>query len=389
MNLETWLNDNLSALRGQQLERDLSPLQSVGGRFTVPDGVVLNFASNDYLDLARHPHVIQRAREALEAIGAGATASRLVAGTLDIHSELERRLATLKGTEACLVFGSGYLANAGAIPALIGRDDVVLVDRLAHASLIDAAVLSRAKLVRFHHNDLEHLAACLARHDSARRMILTESVFSMDGDLAPLAPMAALAEEHDAMLLVDEAHATGVYGPSGSGLVSEAKLQGPVCASIFTLSKALGGYGGAVACSDRMKRWLANRARGFIFTTALPPAVIGAALGALDVMEREPDLGRLLLARADVLRALLQERGLDTLGSTSQILPIKVGDNAGAVAIARRLRARNILVAAIRPPTVPAGTARLRLSLTLAHTEDDLRVAADAVADACRIEGLS
>lgn len=386
MNPETWVEHNLNALREQHLERSLSPMPEAGGVINTPRGPLLNFGSNDYLNLARHPHVVQRAADALAHYGAGATASRLIAGTLPVHEELEARLAAYKGRPACLVFGSGYLANAGSIPALVDRGDTILADRLSHACIIDGAVLSRASRLRFQHNDMDHLASMLAQQRKGRKLIVTESVFSMDGDIAPLRELVRLAQEHDAMLLVDEAHATGVFGPAGSGLIRAEGLQDGVTLSMFTMSKGMGGYGGAVACSAAMKQWLINKARAFIFTTALPPAVLGATLGAIDVLEREPELGATLLQRAQRLRTLLTDGGLDCLGSQSQIIPVLVKDNEKVVRIAKKLREQQIIVGAIRPPTVPPGTARLRLSVTLAHTDEHLRQTAAAVIASCREE---
>lgn len=383
---DEWAEEQLNDLRSRGLERRIDPCSGTGGKLCVDGRDVLNFSSNDYLDLARHPHVIDRSREALERFGTGSTASRLVTGTLPMHGELEARIAREKGYEGALVFGTGYMANAGTIPVLAGRGDLIFADRLVHASMIDACRLSEARLVRFNHNDAEHLAQRLEQHDAAggRRLIITESVFSMDGDIAPLEKLADLADHHRAMLMVDEAHAVGTFGPRGAGLVRELKLENRVTVSMGTLSKALAGFGGYAACSTRLRSLLINRARAFIYTTAPPPAVIGAALGALDVLEASPRLGAILQANADYFRSLLHAAGLDTLRSRSQIIPVVIGDNEKAVAISMKLREQNIIAAAIRPPTVPAGSARLRLSVTLAHRVDDLERAATCIIDAVR-----
>ncbi|MBP7831190.1 MAG: 8-amino-7-oxononanoate synthase [Kiritimatiellae bacterium] len=383
------MDDALTELRSAHLDRHLTPYPATGGRVTVDGRPLLNFSSNDYLGLARHPRVVESAAKALHEYGAGATASRLVTGTLPLHEELERRLAEFKGYPAALVFGSGYLTNAGTIPALVGPDDLVLADRLAHASLLDAAVLSRARLLRFRHNDATHLDELLSGHPARRRLVLTESVFSMDGDRAPLPDLAAAAARHNVLMLVDEAHATGVYGPGGAGLISEYGLANRIEVSMGTLSKALGGYGGFVACGEDLRAWLVNKARAFIYTTAPPPAVLGAALGALLVLSKRPDMGRELLARAAGFRATLQAAGLDTLNSASQIVPVKVGDNAKALSLSRRLKNDGILAVAIRPPTVPPGTARLRFSISLAHEPADLEEAAHKIVAAARAEGLA
>jgi 8-amino-7-oxononanoate synthase len=377
---EDWQAAGLEALREQQAERTLRTLPATGGKFELAGRECLNFSSNDYLDLSRHPAVVARSRAALEQYGAGATASRLVAGSLPLHDELESRLAAFKGYPSALVFGSGYMANAGLLPALAGPDDVIITDKLVHASVIDGAAMTRARLLRFRHNDAGHLGELLARASGRRTIVVTESVFSMDGDLAPLSDMAAMAERHGAMLIVDEAHATGVFGPSGAGRVSELGLQDRTAVSMFTLSKALGGYGGAVACGADTRRWLINRARSFIYTTAPPPAVLGAALGALDVLASDAGLGAELLRRAALFREQLRNAGLDVAGSESHIVPVIAGTNARALALSRALEDRGILAVAIRPPTVPEGSARLRFSVTLAHTDDDLARAACHVA---------
>jgi 8-amino-7-oxononanoate synthase len=373
---EQWIEEELETLRQAQRFR----------RAAVPPPGLLNFSSNDYLDLAHHPDVIAAAERTLRAAGAGATASRLVSGTLPLHEELEARLARLKGYPAALLFGSGYLANLGILGALVGRGDTVFADRLAHASLMDAAVLSRAALCRFRHNDPQHLDELLQKASGAgRKLVVTESVFSMDGDLAPLPELAAVAQQHGALLLVDEAHATGVCGPGGSGLIREHKLEAAVNLSMGTLSKALGGYGGFVACSAAMRALLVNRARAFIYTTAPPPAAVGAALGALDVLEKNPGWGAELLRRAAAFRGRLRAAGLDVMQSASQIIPVQVGANARALALAEELRAAGLLAIAIRPPTVPEGTARLRLSVTRAHSEGDLVRAAEIIRRVCSL----
>lgn len=377
---ETWMDAELDALRQTHLFRTVHGWPAVGGHIREAGRELLNFSSNDYLDLARHPEIGAAASRAVQDYGAGATASRLVAGTLPLHEELEARLARLKNYPASLVFGSGYLTNLGVVPALVRNDDMIFADRLAHASLLDAALLSRAQLHRFRHNDVGHLDGLLQKHGATgRKLVITESVFSMDGDLAPLPNLAAVAERHGALLLVDEAHATGVFGPGGSGLIREHHLESAVNISMGTLSKALGGYGGFVACSEKLRALLINRARAFIFTTAPPPAVLGAALGALDVLEKNTGWGAELLHRAHDFRQKLQAAGLDTMRSESQIVPILVGDNAQALALAGRLREQGLLVVAIRPPTVPEGTARLRLSITRAHSAADLSRAAKII----------
>jgi 8-amino-7-oxononanoate synthase len=383
---EDWVQKILDEARSKGLERTARVYPAAGGIIKIDGREVLNFSSNDYLDLARHPHVIDRSREALDLYGVGTSSSRLVTGTLPIHEELEARLATEKGYDSALVFGSGYMANAGTIPVLAGRDDIIFADKLVHASMIDACRISGAKLVRFAHNDARALEKRLEQFPAAnnRRLIITESVFSMDGDIAPLKEIAAIAENHDVMLMVDEAHACGTFGPNGTGLIRELGLESRVTVSMGTMSKAMAGFGGFVACSENLRKLLVHSARAFIYTTAPPPAVIGAAIGAMDVLEASPKLGNILQANADYFRNLLHEAELDTLQSQSQIIPIVIGDNEKAVAISQKLREQGIIAAAIRPPTVPAGSARLRISITLAHLVDDLERAAKLIIEAVK-----
>jgi 8-amino-7-oxononanoate synthase len=383
---EDWIQPILDDTKTKGLERTARVYPEAGGKIRIEGKEVLNFSSNDYLDLARHPHVIDRSREALERYGIGSTASRLVTGTLPIHEELEARLAKEKGKESALVFGSGYMANAGTIPVLAGRNDIIFADKLAHASMIDACRLSGAKLVRFEHNSAHALDKRLESYSesTARKLIITESVFSMDGDIAPLKEIAELADKHNAMLMVDEAHSTGTFGPHGAGLVRELELEDQVSVSMGTMSKAMAGYGGFIACSEPLRNLLVNSARAFIYTTAPPPAVIGGALGALDVFEASPRLGSILQANADYFRSMLHEAGLDTLQSQSQIIPIVIGENEKAVDASKKLREQGIIAAAIRPPTVPAGSARLRISITLAHLVDDLERAAKLIVKAVK-----
>ncbi|MEI6890683.1 MAG: 8-amino-7-oxononanoate synthase [Pontiella sp.] len=378
---DAWITQQLAEAKANGLERTTRVYPAAGGVLKIDGQDVLNFSSNDYLNLAHHPHVIDRSRKALDQYGIGAAASRLVTGTLPIHEELETRIAKEKGFEAALIFGSGYMANAGTIPVLAGRNDLIFSDKLVHASMIDACQLSGAKLIRWAHNDIQALEKRLeqAATSNGRKLIITESVFSMDGDIAPLKEIAALASTHEAMLMIDEAHSTGTFGPHGAGLIRELGIENAVTVSMGTLSKAMAGYGGYVACSKNLRNLLVHSSRAFIYTTAPPPAIIGAALGAMDVLETSPQLGELLQTNADYFRTLLREGGLDTMDSQSQIIPIAIGDNQQALAISQKLREQGILCAAIRPPTVPAGTARLRISITLAHHIEHLEHAAKQI----------
>lgn len=390
---EHWLEVELEQLRQQHLWRNLVPRPAAGGKFTDETGrVVLNFSSNDYLNLAHRGSVVAASQRALEQAGCGGGASRLMSGTLPMHGELEASVAVHKGYPAALVFGSGFLTNVGVIPALVGRDDTVYADKLVHASILDGIHLSRAALVRFRHNDAGHLRQLLARHKTGgggRILVVTESVFSMDGDLAPLGELAEICASHDAMLMVDEAHATGVFGAHGAGLARELGVEAAVNVAMGTFSKALGNYGGFVACSLALRDWLINRSRGFIFTTSLPPAVVGGCLEALRILAVEPELGVELRRRSEWLRTELRAAGLATGRSASQIVPIMIGDSERALRLAARLGGQGVLALAVRPPTVPLGTARLRLSVTLAHTPSDLEQAVQVIVDSARAEGIT
>jgi len=356
------------------LLRSLFPLEGLQRGVIKANGKTLvDFSSNDYLGLAGHPTLIEGAKKAMEKWGAGARASRLMSGDLEIHHRLESAIAALKGKEASLIFGSGYLANAGIIPALCGRDDVIYSDRMNHASIVDGVLLSRARFYRFRHNDLNHLEDLLKNHRSRYRkaLIVVESVYSMDGDQAPVSGLLELRGRYGAMLMIDEAHATGVFGTKGEGIISQTGADA-VDVILGTFGKALGGYGAFVAVSNRMKQFFLNRARTFIFSTALPPAVIGANLAAVKLLEEEPERRSRVCELASELRqALKEDLGLNT-PSESQIVPVMVGDSQSALSLAESLRDAGFFVKAIRPPTVPEGTARIRLSITANHGAGDL-----------------
>lgn len=337
-----------------------------GGSLVEVDGqTMVNFSSNDYLGLASHPALTEGAAQYLSRYGAGATASRLVCGNLPCFDDLETRLASLKGSEAALVMNSGFQANVSLIPALVNRKSLVLADRLCHNSITQGIVLSRARHLRFRHNDLGHLQDLLEKHGQAfsRILIVTESVFSMDGDCADLDGLIEIGKRHQAMLLVDEAHATGVLGPKGMGLTCGKEID----LVMGTFGKGLGSYGAYVACSAELREYLINFCAGFIYSTALPPAVLGAIHAALDLvpaMERERAH---LHGLASYLRGCLHEMGLSTGSSSTQIVPILIGEDRAAMALSRWLFQQKILATAIRPPTVEQGRARLRLTLTCQH----------------------
>jgi 8-amino-7-oxononanoate synthase len=382
----TGWDDVLAAELGERaaagLTRSLRPLKREGAWVVLEDGRrLLNLSSNDYLGLASHPAVREAAARAADR-GAGATASRLIVGTDPETCALEERLADFQGTEAALVFGSGFLANAGVISALVGSEDAVFSDRLNHASIIDGCRLSRAAIHRYDHLDVDQLETLLQRDRSRRKLIVTESVFSMDGDVAPLREIAELKERYGAALLVDEAHADGVFGPHGEGMAHELGVADRVDVHLGTFGKAFGAYGAYVAGRAVWVQYLLNAARSFVFTTALPPAVIGAVDAALDLV-READRGRSeLQAKAASVRAGLHALELDTQRSETQIVPAVVGGNEAALALARALEDYGVLAVAIRPPTVPEGRARLRFSITAAHERADLDDALKAVAQA-------
>ncbi|MGH2918824.1 MAG: 8-amino-7-oxononanoate synthase [Solirubrobacteraceae bacterium] len=347
------------------------------GPHVVLDGKpVLLLCSNNYLGLADHPRVQEAAADAAARWGVGAGSSRLVSGTMTVHRRLEERLAAFKRTESALLFGSGYLANLGVVSALSRAGEVIFSDELNHASIIDGCRLSRAETFVYAHNDMEHLAWGLARAAERASLIVTEAVFSMDGDVAPLEEIAELARRHDVRLVVDEAHSTGCVGPGGRGAVADVALEAEVDVVVGTLGKALGAYGAFAACSAELARFLTNTARPLIFSTAPPPPAIAGALAALDLLEEQPRRVQRLQANADVLRGELAREGFDVAGSTTQIVPLIVGDAQTALRVCEAALERGVFAQAIRPPTVAPGTSRLRLAVMASHTKDELREAA-------------
>lgn len=356
--LDATLQQKTARLEAEQRLRSLQETAVEEGAWVIRNGRrLLNFSSNDYLGLNRHPQVKAAAQEAVERYGAGAGASRLVTGNHPLYAGLESALARHKGTEAALVFGSGYLANIGAITALTGRDDLILADKLAHACILDGARLSGAKLVRFTHNDAADCARLLATHRAAygQCLVITETVFSMDGDTAPLAELRALCDQYDAWLMTDDAHGLGKPSPV------------PVEVQMGTLSKAFGAYGGYICGSSTLIRYLASSARSFIFTTGLPPATVAAAIEALKVMHDEPERLAIPLQRA--------QQFTDALGlppAQSQIVPLVIGGEEETLRASQDLEETGFLVSAIRPPTVPERTSRLRFSFSVLHEEKDI-----------------
>ncbi len=380
-----WLPGALDALRDRDLLRVLTYCGGAPNPEVAIDGVPhLLLASNNYLGLANDPAVVAGARAALEEFGAGAGASRLVTGSLELHRRLEERIAALKRCEDALVFPTGFQANVGTIPALVGRGDVVFSDALNHASLIDGCRLSGAEVVRYAHADADALEAAIRASGDrpGRRLVVTDTVFSMDGDLAPLPAIVELADRHGCMVMVDEAHATGVLGASGAGALEHFGLEGRVGVVMGTLSKALGAQGGYVAGNLDLCDYLRTRDRGFVFTTALAPAAAGAAMAALDIVRDEPERRTRLHALVARLVAGARDLGYQVLPTDSAVVGVLIGEAADALAVGASLRADRVWAPAIRPPSVPVGTARMRLTVMATHEDRHIDWALDALASA-------
>jgi glycine C-acetyltransferase len=361
------------------VESDQGPTLRLDGR------EVINFSSNNYLGLANHPSLCKAAKEAIDRYGCGSGASRLISGNMTLHEELENKIAELKGTEAALVFNSGFQANTGIIPVLVGEEDVILSDALNHASIIDGCRLAHAKIFVYGHCDLDELERGLKNAPSnSRKLIVTESLFSMDGDEAPLSDIVDLAEKHGAMMMVDEAHATGVYEPNGAGLVAKLGLGNRVLIQMGTLGKALGGFGAYVAGSKVLRELLINRCRSFIFTTSLPPAVMAMGIAAIDLVMREPERRQALWNNCQRLGRGLKELGYSLGNSQSQILPLIIGEATKCMQLSQDLLDRGVFAQGIRPPTVPPGTSRLRITLMAAHTPEHIDQALNVFKEVAR-----
>jgi glycine C-acetyltransferase/8-amino-7-oxononanoate synthase len=382
--------ERLSELEQLGLTRRLRMVSGPQGPTVLLDGKpVLLLCSNNYLGLADHPRVRQAAADAAMRWGVGAGASRLVSGTMTIHRRLEERLAEFERSEACLLFGSGYLANIGVIGALAGQGATVFSDELNHASIIDGCRLSRADIVVYRHRDVEHLDWSMRRHPGRReehggQLIVTDSVFSMDGDVAPLEEIAELAGIHGARLVVDEAHATGNLGPDGRGAVAQAGLEDEVDVVIGTLGKALGSYGAYACASAEIVRYLINTARSLIFSTAPAPPAVAGALAALDLLEERPHRVQRLRSNARVLRGELAAQGFPVADSEMHIVPLIVGEERATMRLCQGAIERGVFAQAIRPPTVPQGTSRLRLAAMASHTAAELRMAAVVLGEVAR-----
>ncbi len=383
--LQNWLTGEIGQLKDKHLYKVPRILETpAGGRVTMDGKSVVNLASNNYLGLADHPKVVAAAHAALDRWGVGAGAVRWIGGTMEVHDELERRLAAFKKVEAVLVFTSGFTANSGCIPAVLTKDDVVISDELNHASIIDGVRLSPAAYKKsegwvYGHKDMGHLEEILnkAQH-FGKRMIITDGVFSMDGDIAPLPQIVELAERYDAFVMVDDAHASGVLGKNGAGSASHFDLYGRVDIQLGTLSKALGVVGGYIAGSAPLKDWLVNRGRPYLFSTAHPPMVAAALIASLDVMENDPEPMRRLWDNTRKWKSMLQAEGFDTMGSETPITPVYVGDEAKAQAMEKSLFDEGVYALAIVYPTVGLGKSRIRTMPSAAHTDEDLALALSA-----------
>jgi glycine C-acetyltransferase/8-amino-7-oxononanoate synthase len=382
----TDVSARLLDLRERDLHRRLRLIEGPQGpTVRLGDSEVLLLCSNNYLGLADDPRVREAAAQAALHWGAGAGASRLISGTMEPHRYLEVELAEFEGFPQTLLFGSGYLANTGTIAALAGSGEAIFSDELNHASIIDGCRLARAETRIYRHRDLEHLAWSLADADGRAALIVTDGVFSMDGDLAPLRELYELARRHGARLLVDEAHATGAIGPGGRGAVREAGLAGEAGVVVVgTLGKALGSYGAYVCADGETVDYLLNAARPFVFSTAPPPAAVAAAAEALAILRAEPERVASLRRNAALMRAALGREGLAVGGSETQILPVRVGEAEPTMRLTELLLERGVFVQGIRPPTVPEGTSRLRLTVMSTHAPERLEAAARTIGEAAR-----
>ncbi|MFI5364843.1 MAG: 8-amino-7-oxononanoate synthase [Candidatus Binatia bacterium] len=388
MAIDDFATRELARRRDAGLMRRLRQIDGPQDTWVNVDGRrALLLCSNNYLGLANHPAVQEAARRAATEYGVGAGASRLISGSMQLHHALEARLAALKGTEAALLFTSGYHANIGAITALVGEGDAVFSDELNHASIIDGCRLSRARVYVYAHNDTTALEAQLSRSTARRRLVVTESIFSMDGDTAPLRALCEVAERYDAMVMVDEAHATGAVGPGGAGVVEAEGLQSRVTVQMGTLGKALGTFGAFIAARRAVIDLLINTARSFIFTTALPPPVVGAALAALDIVATDAGRRWRLAENAAVLRHGLAAHGIPCRAGGTHIVPVLIGDAERTMRMSEQLLAEGVFVQGIRPPTVPPDTARLRVTVMSTHSRNDLQHAVDAFRRVFTAEG--
>jgi predicted pyridoxal phosphate-dependent acyltransferase len=370
----------IDELKQRGLYRKLRTVEGEQSHRVLVEGrEVIQFSSNNYLGLASHPRLKEKVVKIIEQYGCGSGASRLVSGNLNLYEQLEVKLARFKNTPSALVFNSGYMANLGVIPSLMQEGDVIFSDELNHASIIDACRMSRAEVSIFRHRDADDLERLMKSKRGGKRLIVTDGVFSMEGDIAPLPDLAWIGERYSALLMVDDAHATGVLGKRGSGTVEHFGLNGKVDIQMGTLSKALGGFGAYIAGDHALRDYLINMARSFIFTTALPPAVLASSIAALEVIENEPELKERLWENVRFFKPRVQELGFQITGTETPIIPIIIGDPNLSVEMARMLLDEGVWIQAIRPPAVPEGTSRLRIALMATHTVEELETALRAL----------
>ncbi len=385
-----WIREELQELREAGLYTNIRTIESPMDAWVTIDGRrLLNFCANNYLGLANHPRMRQAAQEAIKEYGVGPGAVRTIAGTMSLHTELERRLAEFKHADACITFQSGFTANLGAIPALVGRGDVIFSDELNHASIIDGCRLSRAQVVRYAHADVDDLRQKIAETTDYRRaMIITDGVFSMDGDVAPLDKIADVAEENDFLLMVDDAHGEGVLGEGGRGIVHHFDLQGRVDVEVGTLSKAFGVVGGMVSGNKDIVEWLRQRGRPFLFSSAMTVPDVAACIEAVDILEESTELVDRLWNNAHVFRQGMKKMGFDTGDSQTPIVPVMLGEAPLAQNFSRRLFEEGVFAMAIGYPTVPQGKARIRVMNSAAHSPDDIEQALETFGEVGRELGV-
>lgn len=376
-----FLKDRLASLQRAGLYRTLRDLSGPQSATTVVDGKrVVQLSANNYLGFANHPRLKAAAKEAVEKYGSGSGASRLVCGNLELNGKLEGKIAKLKKKECALLFSTGYMANIGIITSLMNKEDVIFSDELNHASIIDGCKMSRAETRVYPHNDMDALERLLkeTRH-CTHRLIVTDGIFSMEGDISPLPDLVSLAERYECMVMVDDAHATGVLGTNGGGTGEHFALEDKIDIAMGTLGKALGGFGAFVAGSHGLREFLINRARPFIFTTGLPPAVIASGIAALELLEEEPEIKMRLWENVGFFKKRVEELGFNTLRSETQIIPVLVGDTSLTMRMGEMLLNEGVFVQGIRPPTVPQGSSRLRITIMATHTQSELECALEAM----------
>ena len=378
-----WIDEELESLKESGLYNEIRTLGSPQGAWLVVDGKrVLNFCSNNYLGLANHPHLVKAAHEAMDEYGVGPGAVRTIAGTMDLHLELEQRIAKFKRVEDAITFQSGFTANTGTIPALVGKEDVIFSDELNHASIIDGCRLSGAEIARYDHADPDSLEAVIKDHEGQYRrgLIVPDGVFSMDGDFPPLDKLAEIAEKYDLMLMVDDAHGEGVLGEGGRGIVDHFQLHGQVDVEVGTFSKAFGVMGGVVAGDARIIQWLRQRGRPFLFSSAVTVPDVAATIAAIDLLEESTELVDKLWSNADYFKKEMGQLGFDTGKTMTPITPVMLGEAKLAREFSRRLYDEKVFAMALGFPTVPRGLARIRVMISAAHSQEDLETALAAFA---------